>query len=70
MSTWVFSCSLGLAQDKCGEYERDENSRGVRQRFGGCASCVNRVPHNKQTQMAEWAFEDRQQEKQDATKQV
>lgn len=63
MSTWVFSCSLGLSQDTCNECERDEKSRGTRQRLGGCASCVNRVPASKATQMAEWAFEDRRQEK-------
>lgn len=52
MSSWVFSCKLGLSQDTCGQYEKDETARGYG-RWGGCASCVHRVAANATTMVAE-----------------
>ena len=56
MSTWQFGCTLGLAQSGCTRYERDDDSRGEAQRFGGCASCIYRQAHNAETMRAEASF--------------
>ena len=51
MSTWVFGCKLGLAQETCGRREADPHSRGAH--LGGCPSCVHREPGNEETALAE-----------------
>ena len=56
-SMWVFHCTFGLSQDTCGEYEEDEQSRGKRQRFDGCASCLHRLPATTETRQAEDAWD-------------
>lgn len=55
-SCWVFSCLLGLRQGFCGQYEKDENSRGYAAGYGGCVSCYNRIPANSETETAEREF--------------
>ena len=57
MSTWIFSCHLGLAQDTCGQYTKDKESRGYAAGIGGCCSCQNREAYNAETTKAEMAFE-------------
>lgn len=51
-STWKFGCNLGLAQDTCGKYKRDKNSRGS-SRYSGCPSCTHRKPEGAATVRAE-----------------
>ena len=54
-SAWVFRCNLGLAQDGCGQYLADANSRGAMAHISGCPSCARRVPDNARTWQAEAA---------------
>jgi hypothetical protein len=54
-STWVFSCKLGLEQNTCDEYERDESARLGK--WDGCPSCVHRIPDSFATEQAEWEYE-------------
>jgi len=53
VSTWAFSCKLGLAQESCGSYERDPASRGAKAGLGGCPSCTHRQPYNEETAKVE-----------------
>ena len=61
-SVWLYGCYLGLAQDTCGKYEKDEKSRGWQARVGGCCSCVHREPANAETMRADANFAEVQSE--------
>jgi len=50
---WAFGCTLGLAQEDCGAYLADANSRGAAAGLGGCPSCAHRELDNAKTQVAE-----------------
>jgi len=54
-TSWAFGCTLGLAQEDCGAYLADTNSRGAAAGLGGCPSCTHREPDNAKTRMAETA---------------
>ena len=52
---WAFGCTLGLAQEDCGAYLADANSRGAAAGLGGCPSCVHRAADNAKTRTVETA---------------
>jgi len=54
-ASWAFGCDLGLAQNTCGQYLADANSRGAAANLGGCPSCVHREPDNARTRTVETA---------------
>lgn len=60
MSKWMYYCELGLAQDTCKAYRPDPRSRGYG-RYGGCPSCVHRLPANAETAEADAAWKREQQ---------
>ena len=53
---WAYHCELWLKQGACGEYVRDEESRGAAQGYTGCPSCVHRRPADDATQEADIAW--------------
>ena len=52
-SKWLFTCVFGLRYPSCGEYERDDKSRGAHFGYDGCASCLHREPANVETESAD-----------------
>ena len=55
-SVWLYNCAMGLCQSDCGKYQKDTTSRGYG-RYGGCASCLHRLPANALTEDADDYFE-------------
>jgi len=51
---WAFGCALGLAQEDCGAYLADPNSRGAAAGLGGCPSCAHREPDNARTKAVDY----------------